>query len=224
MKIISINGKDFEVEIQRKRIRNIYLRIKDDKLEVTCTYYVADYEVMKFVESKKVWIIKANTKKNDNTKLKVKDTIFYRGEEYKLVIFDGNRAIKIDEDNKIIYIRCKGALLDRALQVFYEYGKKILLQDVNDMLDKYLRIIEEYGYDLIPDINIKYLKSMWGVCYNRKNKINLSARLIHYNKESLEAILWHELLHFVIPNHSKRYHEVIEFHMPRYKEIVKNIK
>lgn len=224
MKNITINGKDFEIEIQRKRIKNIYLRVKDEKLEVTCPYYVLDWEVMKFIESKKSWIIKANTKKNYNTKLKVGDTIFYRGEEYKLVIIDGNRAIKIDEDNKTICIRCKGASIDKALQTFYEYGKKVLLKDVLDIQDKYLRILEDYGYDQIPDINIKYLKSMWGVCYNRKNKINLSARLIHFDKESLEAILWHELLHFVIPNHSKRYHEVIELYMPRYNEIVKNLR
>ena len=224
MKAVSINGKDLEVEIQRKRIRNIYLRVKDDKLEITCPYYVTDWEVMRFIESKKSWIIKANIKKNDNSKLKVNDTIFYRGEKYKLVIFDGNKGIKIDEENMIIYIRCKDALLEKALQVFYEYGKKILLKDVNEIQDKYLKIIEQYGYNLIPDINIKYLKSMWGVCYNRKNKINLSVRLIHFDKESLEAILWHELLHFVIPNHSKRYHEVIEMYMPKYKEIVKKIR
>lgn len=224
MKIVSINGKDYEVIIHRKRIKNIYLRVKDDCLEVTCPYYVLDFEVMKFIESKKVWIAKVNIKKNINSKLKVKDTIFYRGEEYKLVIIDGHSAIKIDEDNKTIYIRCKGAILDKALQIFYEHGKKILLKDVLDIQDKYLRILEDYGYDRIPDINIKYLKSMWGVCYNRKNKINLSARLIHFDKESLEAILWHELLHFVIPNHSKRYHEVIELYMPRYNEIVKNLR
>ena len=219
---IMINDKLYEIVIEKKRIKNIYLRVKDDKILVTCPYYVAKWQVMKFIETKKSWISKVNVKRNTNSKLQVGDTIFYRGKECKLVLLIGPKSIRIDED--AIYIRTKDGSLEKSLMVFYEYGKKILLQDIYELQDKYLRILEEYGYNLEPEYSVKYLKSMWGVCYNRKNKINISARLIHFDKESLEAILWHELLHFVIPNHSKRYHEVIELYMPRYNEIVKNLK
>ena len=219
---IKINDKEYEILIEKKRIKNIYLRVKEDKILVTYPYYVAKWQVMKFIETKKSWISKVNVKRNTNSKLQVGDTIFYRGKEYKLVLLIGPKGIRIDEDT--IYIRTKDGSLEKSLMIFYEYGKKILLQDIYELQDKYLRILEEYGYNLEPEYSVKYLKSMWGVCYNRKNKINISARLIHFDKESLEAILWHELLHFVIPNHSKRYHEVIELYMPRYNEIVKNLK
>lgn len=224
MNNIQIGDKVFDIIIERKRIRNIYLRVKGDKLYVTCPFFITNFEILNFINSKRDWISKVNIKKNINSKLQIGNTIFYRGKEYKLVLLSGNKAVKVDEDNNTIYIRCKDANIDKAISAFYEFGKKVLLEDVYKVQDKYLRIIEQYGYNLIPEYHIKYLKSMWGVCYNRKNTVNLSVRLIHFDKETLEAILWHELLHFVIPNHSKRFHDVIDLYMPRYKEIIKKLK
>ena len=89
--------------------------------------------------------------------------------------------------------------------------------------DKYLAIIEDYGYDLLPEYKFRTLKSMWGVCYPKKNLICFNDKLIHFEPKYTEAILFHELLHFVIPNHSKRFHDVLNYHMPDYKERLKKI-
>ena len=55
--IIYINNR-YTIEVTRKRIKNIYLRVKntDGTLSVSAPYGMSDTEIRKFVESKSDWI------------------------------------------------------------------------------------------------------------------------------------------------------------------------
>lgn len=219
--MIEISGKYYDLKIDRKRNRNIYLRVEGNTLHITCPYFVSKEEIMNFIYSKANWINKTSNKK-DNSKCLINDTIYYLGKQYRLVIEKGNRFIKIEDDT--IYIKCRDESIEKASKVFYEYGKRVLKYELTSVQDKYLNILKEYGYNLVPEYKFKYLTSMWGCCYSNKNLVNLSVRLIHFDEKCFEAVLWHELLHFIIPNHSKRFHEVLAYHMPDYEAIIKTIK
>ena len=222
--MINIDGRFYKLLIIRKNISNIYLRIKDDTLEVTCPKYLNDNEVVDFVNKKSSWIIKNTIKreiKQNNSKLLVNEYIYYLGKKYYLTILIGKPRVLIKDNNLIIY--AKDISISEALKVFYKDGQKELLKIINDVQDRYLNIIRDYGYNLVPEYKFKLLKSAWGINYTKKNLIVINEKLIHFDKKYIEAVLWHEILHFVIPNHSKRFHEVLEYHMPNYKELIKNI-
>jgi len=123
----------------------------------------------------------------------------------------------------MVVIYCKDGLMENAIKVFYKETRKTLMNMIKEYEPKYLAILRDYGYNLDPEYKIRVLSSMWGVNYTKKNCITINERLIHFEPKCLEAILWHELLHFIIPNHSKRYHEVLDYHMPEYNTIVKSI-
>ena len=55
---IYINNR-YEIEVTRKRIKNMYLRVKDTDgtLSVSAPYGMSDTEIRKFVESKSDWMI-----------------------------------------------------------------------------------------------------------------------------------------------------------------------
>ena len=222
--MININGHFYKLLIIRKNISNIYLRIKDDTLEVTCPKCLSDREVVDFVDKKSSWIIKNTIKreiKQNTSKLLVNEYIYYFGKKYYLTILIGKPRVLIKDDNLIIY--AKDISISEALKVFYKDGQKELLKIIYNIQDKYLNIIRDYGYNLVPEYKFKLLKSAWGINYTKKNLIVINERLIHFDNKYIEAVLWHEILHFVIPNHSKRFHEVLEYHMPNYKELIKNI-
>lgn len=220
--MISIKDKNFKLEIERKPIKNIYLRVDGDTLKVTCNNRVPELEIINFINSKRNWIYRAATRKDNMTKLNVGETIYYLGKEYKLLVEMGNKYIRIDDDQ--IYIKCKDGSIESAVKVLYEYGKKRILDFVNEFQDKYHPVLQDYGYHKIPEYKVKHLTSMWGVCYSQKNLINLSDRLIHYDPICIEAVVWHELLHFIIPNHSKRFHDVLAMYMPEYEKIIKTLR
>ena len=54
---IYINNR-YTIEVTRKRIKNMYLRVKDTDgtLSVSAPYGMSDAEIRKFVESKSDWI------------------------------------------------------------------------------------------------------------------------------------------------------------------------
>lgn len=222
--MIKIDDKYFNLKIIRKHNKNIYLRIKGDTLEVTCPYWIKKEEVVSFVLSKSDWInkvINKNGDKKEKSKIIIGKQIYYLGKQYDFIYLKGKEDFKIIGQSVVVY--CKSGEIEDAINVFYKEGKKKLKELIYLKQDKYLSIIEDYGYDLIPDYKFKILKSAWGINYTKKNLIVINERLIHFEDRCLEAILWHELLHFVIPNHSKRFHEILQFHMPEYKDIIKSI-
>lgn len=222
--MIQIGDKEYKVLIERKRIRNIYLRIDNDTLKITCPRWVSNEEINKFIYSKAKWIINSSLKKevkDKTSKLVINDYIYYLGKKYPLYVLQGKGRVIINEDNIIIY--SKDGSIDEAIKVFYKNSKKKLLELIELKQHRYLNIIREYGYLDVPEYKFRVLKSAWGINYTKKNLIMINEKLIHFNDECLEAILWHEILHFIIPNHSKRFHDILEYHMPRYKEIIKSI-
>ena len=217
--MVEIKGVKFEVEITKKKIRNIYLRVEGNKIDASCPYYVPKYEVYRFIESKRDWIYKAYVFNNNRPKnmylYRGSDTFYVFGKPYKLVRNIGRKKISVIDDT--IYFTYKDNSAD-AIKALYKYFDASLLNKASEYLNKYRPLLLDYGYIDEPILNARIMTSKWGVCYTRNNKINISSYLIHYPYECLEYIMIHELTHFIIPNHSKRFYEIIANNMPNYKQ------
>ena len=217
--MVEIKDIKFEVEITKKKIRNIYLRVEGNKIDASCPYYVPKYEVYRFIESKRDWIYKAYVFNNNRPKnmylYRGSDIFYVFGKPYKLVRNIGRKKISVIDDT--IYFTYKDNSAD-AIKALYKYFDTSLLNKASEYLNKYRPLLLDYGYIDEPILNARIMTSKWGVCYTRNNKINISSYLIHYPYECLEYIMIHELTHFIIPNHSKRFYEIIANNMPNYKE------
>ncbi|MBQ6149326.1 MAG: M48 family metallopeptidase, partial [Oscillospiraceae bacterium] len=93
-----------------------------------------------------------------------------------------------------------------------------------EYLDRHIDLLEEYGYEQMPELKARIMTSRWGVCYTRKNSICISSYLIHYPEECLEYIMIHEMTHFIVPNHSKRFYRIVSSRMPDYKKALEKLK
>jgi predicted metal-dependent hydrolase len=70
----------------------------------------------------------------------------------------------------------------------------------------------------MPTISIKPMKSRWGSCNKRLNKINLNLKLIHQERKAIEYVITHELIHLVVQNHSESFYKELKKVMPDYLE------
>ena len=113
---------------------------------------------------------------------------------------------------------------DDGIHYLYKVLDKRLLMEAEKYLQKHLAFLRDYGYMQIPELKCRIMKSKWGVCYTKKNSITISSYLIHYPLYCLEYIMVHEMTHFIVPNHSKRFYEVVVNNMPDYKRAVKRLK
>ena len=223
--MLEIKGIKFDVEIKRKRIKNLYLRLEGNKVVASAPYYVPEYEIYRFIESKKNWIYRAydySVYKSRVTRLYKGGNIFYVFDQpYNLIRSIGKKKVLISDNN--IYLSYPDES-DGAIKYLYHQLDKKLLEEAEKILDQYLFFLEEYGYDLIPELKCRIMSSKWGVCYTRKNTICISSYLIHYPLKCLKYIMIHEMTHFLIPNHSKRFYGIVKNNMPDYKEAVEMLK
>ena len=223
--MIEIKGIRFETEITKKKIKNIYLRVEGNTIHASCPYYVPQYEVYKFIESKKAWIYKVYNYNQNRPKNRLMytggQTFYIFGKEYQLIRNIGRKNVSINENT--IYFTYKDDSED-GIKALYKYLDKYLLNKAKEYLDKYRSVLLDYGYVQEPILNARIMTSKWGVCYTRNNKINISSYLIHYPEQCLEYIMIHEMTHFIVPNHSGRFYEIIANNMPNYKEVNKLLK
>ena len=210
MMTYEINNELYNVVIERKNNKHIYIRVKDDlNIYVSCNRLVPKYEIKKLLDlninSIKKMIDSAKKNKIDDNKL------LYLGRSYDIIYTDIKR-IFID-DNKI-YTKDK-KMLDKW------YKNKIL--DVFD--ERYVYIFNKFNEDIkSPILKIRSMKTRWGV-YNKKNHtITLNSKLIEFDIEKIDYVIIHELSHIKHFNHSKEFWNLVSKYCPNYKSIRKEMK
>lgn len=217
--MIELDGYKFNVEIERKKIKNLYLSLINDTIKVRCPYGLKQETIWAFIIMKKAWIIKTYQSKGTSLS-KIGETIYFLGLAYQLVYIKGANKTQVSDGTIILHAKD----FDQAISNFYQYGKSILERQLSAFKSDYYAILKSYGYNNEPFIKYKNLKRSWGICYPSKNQIVLNRRLIHYPVECLKAVFLHECMHFILPNHSKRFHDLLEYHMPEYKKVMLKLR
>lgn len=205
--IYTYNDSEYEVEIIRKNNKNTYLRVKDNKIIITTSYFTPTREIEKLIKNNTNFINKGLEKTN-----KIKDDTDLKLFGSDMTVIYGFPTTEI-EDNKI-YCRDEKAL------------NKFLTKYVND---KYSERLEFY-YNLfeenipVPNLKIRKMKTRWGVCNLKNKNVTLNSELSKYNIECLNYVIVHELSHFIHPNHSKSFWNLVSKYYPNYKEIRKSLR
>ena len=91
-----------------------------------------------------------------------------------------------------------------------------------ECLEKFNRLAENI-YPLIahkiktqPKIYVKDYKSRWGTCYHKRGYIILNKQLLSYPDSAIEQVILHEYVHFLVQNHSAKFHKIMQELMPDY--------
>jgi len=198
---VLIDGKNVEVVIIRKKIKNTYIRVKQDlKVYVTTNILTSDKYISDLIEKNYDYVVKMYM---SSLKREVKNSkFFYLGKEYKVVLLNTVKSPKIVED--YIYIK-----KESDLELFLKKeSKRFLTERVKVVYDK-------MGNDNIPYpiVNIRKM----GYCNKSKNLITLNSELIKYDMDDIDYVIVHELVHFIHFDHSKEFWNTVEFYKPNYK-------
>lgn len=95
--------------------------------------------------------------------------------------------------------------------------KEHVLKTFNEICADIYPMFQSYGVPY-PVIRIRYMTSCWGVCRPEKGIVTLNTRLIFAPKACTEYVILHELAHFIYPNHSKQFWNLVTILMPDWKE------
>ena len=67
------------------------------------------------------------------------------------------------------------------------------------------------------------MKTRWGVCNVKTNRVTLNLELIKKDIKYLDYVIVHELSHLVYANHSKDFWNLVSVLVPNYKELRKEL-
>jgi len=127
-------------------------------------------------------------------------------------------------EGDIITFYLKEETPERIEKAFRKTANDAIMKHIDDIrLNWDMEICGIYQLP-IPKIEMRYMTGKWGLCYPTEALIRISTRLIHYPIECLDYVLLHEYVHFLEPNHSKRFWNLVKKYMPNYKQAVKLLK
>ena len=202
-------------EVERKKVKNINLRIRPDlSVYISAPVNLDKYYIEQFIISKKEWIDKNIKKINEYSKNRVEEDYTNRS-KIKISNFD---KLIFKDNNFILY----------TLNDDFEYKKKIIysfyFNEANkifkDRLDKWKNIMGEDFERLI----IKQIKGKYIYCNCFKSIISLNIELIKRSLFEIDYVCVHELAHLKHPNHSNNFYRHVEKYMKNYKEAEKLLK
>ena len=206
MKIV-IDGIEFDVIISKKKIKNIYFRIKEDlKIYVSCSYLCSNKYIEKLLIDNGKDLIKMYN--NMAKKFIESKEIYYLGNKLN---YEYDTRVKIDENNAY----------GPSLEKINEYIEKNSIKIFEERLNR-LKVM----FDNLPNFKLKTrcMKTRWGVCNRRNMTITLNTLLIHKDVTLIDYVIIHELCHFYEANHSSRFWKQVELRYPKYKEARKRMK
>ena len=202
--------KEYEINILKKDNKNTYVRVRDDIIYVTTNYFTKDKEIDELLEENRDAIEKMIDRANVRKTKKELFLVF--GKFYDVIYGDFEKQIIIEENT----IKVK--------------NEKVLFQWIDALVNStfYNRLMhwfDEFEEDIpIPTLKIKKMKTRWGVCNTRTKCVTLNLDLFRYERECLDYVIIHELTHFLVPNHSKKFWNIVEKYCPNYKELRKKLR
>lgn len=214
------------ITVYRKRVKNINLRIsRDGSVTISANIKTPLRKIEDFVTLKKDWIIstinkiKIYNEKNGNIKEHeyiTGDTMKVQGKKYNLVVIqsDKNKA-EIEDDTINLYtsnitdLKKKKKVIDKLMNVLAQVM-------FDESLNKMLELVKPYNIKR-PEMKIRKMRSRWGSCNRLRKKITMNLELIKVNKECLDYVMLHELIHFLVAGHNKLFYNYMTILMPDWK-------
>lgn len=201
---IEIDGIKINVYITKKNNKNMYLRVKEDGIYITCHYFVSKSMIETFIYNNRESI------KNEYQRLQIKkqkkEEFYYLGKRYDVVILNTVSKIEFYEDK--VFVKNKTYLntflTNEAKRIFNERVKVC-----------YNLFEEDIPY---PEVLIGKMKRKWGYCNSRNKLIKLNFELIKYSIDEIDYVIIHELCHFLEFNHSRNFWKYVKKYKPNYKE------
>ena len=215
-KVVQCRKYPITYTLVTKQVKNINMRISSKgEVVVSANPFVPMEKIDDFVSSKVSWNVKHQKSMQERSQKSMID-------DKHIILFGNSLKIRkttgkynhVSYDKDTLYVQCREqADPEKVIRQFLDKLCRDVFLDIATLT---FRSLSDYHLEF-PDVKIRDMKSRWGSCTPAKNSITLNRKLIHYPFEFIEYVVLHEFVHFIQPNHSKAFYNIIENYMPDYK-------
>jgi predicted metal-dependent hydrolase len=211
------------IEISRKPIKNIHLRIypPDGQVKVSAPLRLPMDFLHKHLEEKRDWIHAQRARFKAISRpaplaFESGEQHFYLGKPYTLILHPSQKRMNIILEGESLHCYLKPDLSplerEQCINSWLRQQMKALLPP---LIAKWQPII---GVK-ITNWGIKIMKTRWGSCNPAKRRIWLNLNLIKKPLICLEYVLVHEMVHLLEASHNKRFYAFMDQFLPQWRAI-----
>lgn len=201
---ITRGGQVIPVAVERKRVRNLNLRVrKDGSVHLSVPWRVGAEEAQAFLDSKAGWIGRKRAQ------------VLERAQAHSADGEHGEKRIEAGDGSPEAGLPDAFPLWGQARRAneFGDCGAASL----DDLYRKELaRVLPEVFAWAEPQVGahashwtLRATSSRWGSCTPKTGRIRISTRLAAWPRECLEYVVVHELTHLLEPSHNERFHHLV---------------
>lgn len=224
-----ING-NVTVKVLRKKIKNVHLKVfRSLDVIISVPEQVPDEWIIIFLLSRQKWIDDQITKYkrtsgfNNIIDIKNGSSTQFLGKDVR-IFKESSLKNRVEVDDKKVYLFVTDVNDERLVQSMFNrwwrHTAEIVYQQEVEYF--YKTVIKKYGIEK-PTISIRKMKTLWGSCTPKKNKITLNEYLLKANIRCIQYVVLHELTHLLYPNHNSDFYDFLTIHMPDWNERKKQL-
>lgn len=217
---------NIEIEVNKKKIKNMYLRVsrQDGKVSISAPLRTKDEAITRFAVSKLEWInnqIKKLENRRTPTELDyVEGEIHYVwGEPFSLVIKHQNKSSVEIKDNKLILTTHKESTNLQREKLLIEWYRDQLKECLPKLFEKWQAIIGVR----VESVRVRNMSTRWGTCNTRDKRIWINLQLAKRPLNCLEYVVVHELVHLLEGSHNAVFKGYMDQYLPNWREIKKEL-
>ncbi len=210
--------------LARKSVKNINLRIKPDGMVlISANRRVSVGFIENFIKSRQDFIfhaldkyVPANRKPERVMQYKDGERFLVLGQELELKVIEGEKDA-VDRDGDFVCLTVKDTQDEkRRERCVKRWIQELEVSVFHQVCKETYPVFQKYGVDY-PEIKIRTMKTMWGSCRPERGIITLNSRLIETPMRCIEYVVLHEFAHFIHPNHSAEFYQLVAKYMPDWK-------
>ena len=220
---ITVEGID--ITLERKNIKNMYLRVlpPDGEVKVSAPLSVSDRDIFEFIIKRKDWIAEKQKFIAENDvrpplKYVSGETHYLWGKAYALQLIKNDKVkhVVIDEAKSVMYMPvAKRSTIEKRKRILVELYRSELKRAIPEVLGKCTAIVGRTP----ESVNVRNMKN-WGNC-RQDGRITLNLNLAKKDPICLEYVMIHELCHLIEFNHSKKFKMLMDEFCPNWRKIKK---
>jgi len=224
-KAVCLRVGQYNVNITRKRIKNLYLRVQPQGagLSVNAPLMTSDAEISRFVLSREDWIEQQLARQSAVLLREYHDgeEIPYFGKRLTLRVIYANGRNSVAKKGDTLELRIRQdadfAARKKAIDNWYR-------AELYEAAGAVLPSIERTVGKRAGELKVRDMKTRWGTCNVRTAHITLNLRLAEKPAECLRYVITHELCHLHEPGHGERFWRRMDVYDPDWKRVRKLLK
>jgi predicted metal-dependent hydrolase len=214
-----------EVELVRKAVKNVSLRVSAStaQVRITVPWAVDDKAAQRFVLAKWDWIKRQQAKFKQQARAKQQPVAKivsgerhpFLGRLYPLQVleYDGRPRVVHDEQSLSLYVRPHTSF-DKREALLDAWYRQQLKERVPALMAKWEPII---GVK-VSEWGIRKMRTRWGSCNINAARVWLSLELAKKPPQCLEYVLVHEMVHLLERYHNAHFYGLMDRFLPSWRD------